>query len=126
MPDFAANVTAGVSPEAWVDPGLGAVPSRINFDAEHPQQILVATVGSPVTVTATVGGVAGPLDAVLGGRLFALSMAEKPTVAPVPITSPVGQSSVATFTPPLAGHYSFVLRRELGGGIWFHLDARDP
>lgn len=125
MADFTAAVTSGVTPEAWVDPGLGEVPSRINFDAEHPQLRLVATVGIPVVLTATVDGVAAPLDAALGGRLFTASVAERPGGLVV-FSGAIGQSSVQTITPNAAGHYTFVLRREQGGGIWIHIDARTP
>lgn len=124
MADFTADVTAGVVNDLWVDPGLGNVPSRINFDPEHPQVLLIATTGAPVTLTATVGGVSAPLDAALGGRLFAASVAESPGFTP--INGVAGQSSVQIFTPLLAGHYTIVVRREDGGGIWFHVDARDP
>lgn len=126
MADFAASITAGVVPEPWADPGLGDVPSRINFDAEHPQTRLIATVNIAVILTAVVGGVSAPLDATLGGRLFTASMVEHPAASPVVVAGIVGQSSVQTFSPPVAGHYTLVMRRPEGGGYWFHVDARDP
>jgi hypothetical protein len=75
-----------------------------------------------VTIRATVAGVLGPLDAALAGRLFLWMNVESPGAAPL-ITSPVGQSSVASFTPSVAGHYCLALRRDGGGGIFLHLDV---
>lgn len=124
MPDFSAAATAGVAVQQWDDPALGAIPSRINPDAERPHLRWVATVGVAVTITARVNGVSAPLDAALGGRLFTATMAESPIFTT--ITGAVGQSSVQTFTPPAAGHYTVVVRRANGGGVWMHIDAEDP
>lgn len=126
MPDFTVAFDSGVAPEPWEDPGLGDIPSRINFDAEHPQVRLVATVGVLVVFQATVDGVLAPLDVALGGRLFAVTMAEYPTPSPVSVNGVVARSAIQSFTPNAAGHYTFVMRREDGGGIWLHIDARDP
>ncbi len=122
MPDFSAAFTAGATLVAWTDPPDSARPSRLNPIIGHGHQRRVGLVGAQVTITATVGGVVAPLDAALGGRLFAGMFAEVPSLAPV-ITSPAGQSSVLRFTPLKAGHHTFTLRRDGSGGLFLHLDV---
>lgn len=122
MPDFSASVTGGVVLEQWEDPAFGVTPSRINPEPERPPTRWVATVGVAVTLTARVNGVDAPLDGALGGRLFTGEVAEAPT--PTVIIGTGGQSSVQTFIPTAAGHYTLIMRRPQGGGVWLHVDAR--
>lgn len=122
MPDFGARFTAGTTLEPWSDPPLGARPSRVNGFLEQPQRYQHGVVGNQVTLTASVGGVAGPLDAALGGRLFLGWFAECPGTRPT-VATPAGQSSVRRFTPVDPGHYTYVLRRQGGGGVILHLDV---
>lgn len=126
MATFTAAFTAGTSLEEWIDPSSGGKPSRLNALPEHPHLRRVGTTGTQITVTATVGGVAGPLDATLGGLLFSASLAEYPLGPPPALSNPAGQSSVQTFTPNAAGHYCLVIRRSSNGGIFLHVDVQDP
>jgi len=129
MPDFDAHFASGVTLAAWVDPpkpegagtGAGGAPPRTNPVAGHPPSYYRASLGA--TVEAIVGGVAGPLDAALGGRLFTTHFAELPIWPPPLIASPAGQTSRATFTPYLIGHHLVVLRRDGGGAIALHFDV---
>lgn len=126
MPDFTLRPTAGVSVQIWEDPAydpvdtpdLGEFPSRINPLPGAPHRYYRIIVGALVTIKATVGGVEGPLDGALGGRLFTSSFGEWPLPGGLPaISSPGGQSSVATFTPIKAGHHLFTMRRTDGGAV---------
>ena len=123
MPDFSAAFTAGATLVPWTDPPDGvARPTRLNAIADHGHTRRVGAVGAQVTITARVAGVTAPLDAALGARLFLGMFAETPGSDPV-ISTPAGQSSVQQFTPSAAGHYTFTLRRELGGALFMHLDV---
>lgn len=126
MATFTAAFTSGTSLEEWTDPDSGSKPSRLNPLPDYPFLRRVGTTGTPITVTATVGGVAGPLDATLGGLLFTAALAEYVASPPPAFSSPAGQSSVQTFTPNAAGHYCLILRRESNGGIYLHVDVQDP
>ncbi len=122
MPDFRAAFTSGVTLEPWADPADSTRPTRQNIIADRGHTRRQGTVGSEIELTATVDGVAGPLDAALDDRLFLVSFAE--WVEPKPaLSSPVGQSSVQRFTPASAGHYCFAFRRDGGGGIFMHVDV---
>ena len=122
MPDFRAAFTSGVNLEPWTDPADSTRPTRQNTIAERGHTRRQGSVGTQIEVTATVAGVAGPLDAALGGRLFLVSFAE--WVAPKPVlSSPGGQSSVQRFTPASAGHYCFAFRRDGGGAFYMHVDV---
>jgi len=124
MAAFRSAFTAGVTVEAWEDPALGDVPSRINPNPEHGHKRHVGSVGVQITLTATVGGVVAPLDAALGGKLFKVFFAELPAGPPPALSNPVGQSSVQRFTPTVPGHYSLRLALDpLGGSIFHHVDV---
>jgi len=123
MPDFTAAYSSGVTLEQWTDPPLGNVPTRINPSAAYPHRRHVGSTGVQVELTATVGGVVGEVDANLGGRLFIGDFAEAPEFPFPPITNPAGQSSVQRFTPQAVGHYTFILRRTDGGGVFVHVDV---
>ncbi len=121
MANFTARITSGASLELWEDPASD-LPSRINPTSRRGHQRQVGSVGTQVTVTATVAGSSAPLDAALASKLFFGFFAETPTTPPA-ISSPTGQSSVQRFTPNAAGHYTFVMRRHDGGGMILHLDV---
>lgn len=126
MPDFDARFTGSTTLEVWSDPPLGDSPSRINPYPEHPLRYRQVLTGDVVEFSAVVGGVEGPLDSALAGRLFYGWMIECPTPTAVPpVTSPPGQSSVVSFTPSAPGHYTYMMRRRGGGGIILHVDAID-
>lgn len=125
MSDFSARITAGSTLVVWTDPtvaqststGVGGYPSRLNPIAAYPHKCRRVELGATVTAKATVGGVEGPVDAALGGRLFTAYWAEVPLWPGPAISLAGGQSSVATFTPPGIGHYLFVFRRDGGGAL---------
>ncbi len=123
MPNFDAEFTSGTTIGVWSDPALGAIPTRINPAPGHPHRRHNGTLSSQVEITATVGGVLGEVDANLGGELFIGDIAESPVLPHPNVTSPAGQSSVQRFTPEVAGHYTFILRRENGGGFYLHVDV---
>lgn len=117
MPDFTARPTAGTTVAIWTDPPDGDLPTRINPLPGAPHRYHRGQINVAITIDATVDGVEGPLDAALGGRLFVHSFGEWPTGGLASITSPGGQSSVATFTPLQPGHLLFTMRREDGGAV---------
>lgn len=124
MPDFSAVFSQGTTLVAWTDPPDAFRPSRLNPIIGHGHQRRVGTIGVSVSVLATVGGVSGPLDSALGGRLFLGMFAESPGSPPAMNPVP-GQSSLQRFRPAEGGHYTFVMRRDGGGAIFFHLDVPD-
>lgn len=125
MPDFRAAFTSGVASVPWTDPPSddGSKPSRLNPRVQRPHRRRRGTVDTPIQVTATVGGVAGPLDAALSGRLFFGWLAEFPGGSRPGLLHTAGHSSVVHFTPRVAGHYTLVLRRTGSGGVILHVDV---
>lgn len=133
--DFTAAVTSGTTLTEWEDPerppdtpspGDPAEPSRLNPTLGVPHKMRLATVGTQVEITATVGGVAGPLDTALGGRLFYAWAVEKAQGSPISFSSPAGKSSVQRFTPLTEGHYCIGIARQEGGSVLIHIDAETP
>jgi hypothetical protein len=129
MPGFEVSVT-GVTLVEWADPARPAgtvdaedpgAPSRVNSKVGTQQRMRLGTVGTPIELTATLGGVAGPLDSALGGKLFLAWFAEQ--AGTVGLVSPAGQSSVQSFTPPTPGHYTVGMFREDSGAVLVHLDV---
>lgn len=126
MADFRIRFSDGITLEPWEDPALGEKPSRLNAQPAHSHTREVGSVGTPVEVTATVRGVGdAPLDSALtDGKLFSALMIEWPGAGPAPAFSgAAGQSSVQTFTPTLAGHYTLIVQRTEHGGIYAHVDV---
>lgn len=130
MADFRIRFTSGVTLELWSDPphtsGGRELPSRLNAQPDHAHTREVAVQGVAVEVTATVRGVGdAPLDVALtDGNLFDVMMVEWPGPGPAPpFTGAAGQSSVQSFTPHAAGHYTFILFRPEHGGIYAHIDV---
>jgi len=122
MPDFTARFSAGVTSTVWDDhPGIGS--SRINPQPTHPSNYQQGTVGTPITVLCTIGGVEAPLDGALGGHLFSSDFAEHPCPYPILAAGAAGQSSAQSFTPSVVGHYLWVIRHNGGGAIALHLDV---
>jgi hypothetical protein len=151
MPDFSVDVSP-VTVESWGDPpyvhsGLFAyhhaytfasvpepertekaraaatMPSRINpLPGLAPLRARVP-VNTQVTLTCTVGGVAGPMDAALGGRLFTGFCLEHSSAARPPMTHPVNQTSVQRFTPTEKGHYTVEVVRDGKMAVVVHVDA---
>jgi hypothetical protein len=121
MADFTARLV-GPTIETWVDDDFDGQLRRTNPIPGAPHRRYRTTVGSGIVqARATVGGVDGPTDAALGGRLFMAWFAEH-AGAPT-ATGIVGGTSVQEFTPQLPGHYTFVMSREGGGRVILHLDV---
>ena len=114
MPNFTVAVTGNASIASWTDDRLNPVPS-------HPHLYYdVVLTGGTVTLTATVNGVSGPLDAAIPGETFTHSFAEVPVWPAPAITSPAGQSSVCSFTPKNLGLHLLMMRRTGGGAVGIH------
>lgn len=134
MQDFTVAPTAGLTLQPWTDPERPpgtlsgtdpGAPSRLNPVDGYPHKKYVGTVGVQIELTATVGGVAGPLDTALGGRLFTFWRAENPVGQVFGFTSPVGQSSVMSFIPPAEGHYCVGVGRVNGGTVLVHFEVAE-
>ena len=113
-----------VTLEVWEDPGVSSprdLPSRLNPNAAYPHTRAIGTTGVPVVFIADEG----PGDVSLGGELYTALVVEAPT-APPHCTGLPGQSSIQSFTPTAAGHYTiFMTRQGAHGGIYAHVDVRD-
>ena len=123
MPDFTARFTAGVTPTIWTDDPIGGAPSRINPVPGRSPKYAKATAGVQVEIQAKVGGVEGPADGALGGRLFTGWFAEHPSPHPIAPTLVGGSTSIQRFTPTVVGHYLWCMQRPGGGTIALHLDV---
>lgn len=122
---------ARVTYPPWVDPSLGADPSRIAPRGHVLHRYARIGVESDdvlsVEFNAVVGGVQAPADAALGGRLFGWVFSLWPAGAPIPeITSPVAaKTSRASFVCRGAypGHYVIRAKRPSGGSVSFPFDV---
>jgi hypothetical protein len=129
MSDFSARITAGVASAIWTDPATGSAPTRLNPIASLPHRRAVVDEGAygALTVKATVGGVEGPADAALGGRLFTWSWVEFPAaVPPPPFVPTAGSSSILTFAAAfvgLVGHWVLCCARDGGGAQLIPFDV---
>jgi len=122
MPDFSLQVS-GVTVGTWEDPPSSTEPSRLNPFTGRAARRYLGVVGTAITLTAVVGITVGPLDAALGGRLFAAASAHAPHPYTVSFTGGVGQNSIQTFMPLVPGHYLVYLRRKGGGKVFAHIDV---
>ncbi len=131
MPDFTARITAGATLTLWNDPDRPpatqspddpGAPSRLNPLPDAPHRRFRGQVGVEIEVSATIGGVEGPLDAALGGRLFRAWLLDQAGIALGP-SNPAGQSSVQRFTPLAAGAYTLGIERDQGGAIFVPVDV---
>lgn len=122
MPNFTARFSTGATQSTWADPSTVDAPPRVQA-TEWPLRRWTAAVGAPVAAVAKVGATEGPLDAALGGNLFSWWFAEWPGLAPPSLVFTAGQTSLVSFTPPRAGHYTLVGRRAQGGAVVLHIDA---
>lgn len=123
MADFTVVATSGLIVSDWLDPpSPSGAPSRLNARPGQAFKRYVGQLGVPVVLSAVVGGVAGPADAALGGRLFTASAIEAPAMPFVGISSPAGFSSVIQILAHQAGHYAIRIRRPDGGNEHVHLD----
>lgn len=130
MPDFFVSFTNGVTWHEWEDPpvqpdgsGLPGKPSRLNPKVGRNHRYARAAVGQWIEAKATVGGIEGPPDSALGSRLFTAWLAEVPMHYPLGVIQEPGHSAIIKFKPPVAGHYTLVIRRAEGGSVILHVDA---
>ena len=140
MADFDLVLVQTIDPErvtypTWIDPALGADPSRIapRGHVLHRHARIGVDAGDVLSVefNAVVGGVQAPADAALGGRLFSWVFSLWPVGAPIPeIASPVDtKTSRARFICRGAypGHYVMRAKRPSGGSVSFPFDVElDP
>jgi len=123
MADFYVTVSgASVLVEPWGDPASSTKPSRIYPLPGLPPLRTKSTVNTAITLTAIVGGVSGPADGALGGRLFSAFVVEGPAITGFTFTP--GTTSVQTFTPTLAGHWVVKMMRDQGGQVLCHVDVK--
>lgn len=125
MADFDVIVASGASLQDWLDPASALAPSRLNARAGRPLKRWVGAVNAPIVLKAVVNGIVGPMDAALGGRLFATWPLEAPAQA-LPFDGVIAapsQSSVQTLTAASPGHYTIGFRRTGGGLVHVHLDV---
>lgn len=124
MPDFSVQLL-GTSVAVWDDPATADAPSRLNPEPAHLQTYARAALPRRLTLSAVVGGVVGPLDAALGGRLFQVAWAEWSGPFPPHIVQTAGRSSVATIDlgERHVGHFVLVFRRPGGGAIAVPFDG---
>lgn len=127
MPDFQVRVTGGAALATWSDAPTAQRPSRLNHAAAHPPKYHRAIPPATVTVAAVVGGVVGPLDAALGGRLFLVSWAEWSGQSPAPIAQAPGASSSASvsFGAQHLGHHLLLFWREGGGAVAVPIEVEE-
>lgn len=123
MPNFEVRITAGATRAIWSDEPTETKPSRLNANETRPHTYREAVVGDPVTLSAIVDGVVGPLDSALSGDLFSVWIAECPQWPAPSLSSPVGQSSVVSFTPQHEGHHLLVFLRSDGGRFLAPVEA---
>ena len=119
MSNWEPRITAGGVLTTWTD-----TTGRTRQKTEHPSKYYLGTVGAPMTIVCALlsdGVVHADVD--LGGHLFTAHFAEHATAYQPAITSGAGNSATWTFTPPAAGHYTLVIRREEGGACAIHFDA---
>ena len=125
MADFTVRPTAGTTTLEWSDTPVGDRPSRLN-PAGQPHRYYRGVEGTPITLKATPRaagdtGVEGEIDINLGGRAFTSWVGEMPASGTYSLTSVLGTSSVATFTPFTVGSYLVVFRRPGGGAVGIHI-----
>lgn len=125
MPDFTARITSGSTNEIWVDPETASAPSRLNVFPHRQARYVRVQQSDIIVVKATVGGVEGPLDTALGGRLFSSWWAEWSGDAPPALTHTPSSSSILTvsFGADHLGHFLLMLVREDGGKVGIHLNV---
>lgn len=122
MPNFTARFSAGSHQTLWTDTDT---PTRLNSATGHPTYYTEVYLGGTVTLKATVDAVEGPMDAALGGDLFAASFAQLPSWPAPACIGAAAQSSVVTFTPTAFGVHLVTLRRANGGAISLHFYVVD-
>jgi hypothetical protein len=107
----------------WNDPANVALDraSRLNPHPAAQHKYLFGSKGR-VQVVAVVGGVEGPPDSALGGRLFTAYFAERPGADPI-IYQHTARSSVLEFDAQTAGHYVLGVVRPDGGTVLLHYDC---
>lgn len=121
MPDFSVEFTGPMSLTlpAWNDPAVVDAPSRLNPNPAYPHRYVRVPPPASVVMKAVVGGVQGPADGALGGRLFQVSWVQWSGPYPPSLLQTVGSSSIATVALDAVhlGFFAVLFWREAGGGI---------
>jgi hypothetical protein len=119
MANWEPRITAGATLTEWTDST-----NRIQPLDDHPPRYYLAVVGAAVTIQCALlsDGVVHA-DADLGGLLYTAHFAEHATPYQPAIMHAAGHSETWSFTPPSAGHYTLVIRRDQCGACVIHLDA---
>lgn len=125
MPNFTARLFSGGTVTVWSDPATATAPSRLNPNPARLHTYLRVAPSTSISVRATVGGVEGPLDGALGGKLFTAWWAHWSGPFPPAIVQPAGQTSVAnvTFGATHLGHFILFLGRDGGGAVGIPFDV---
>jgi len=117
MPDFDVKIVSGATVREWGDERANPLPSR-------PHLRFVGKVGTQIVAHAVYDGEEAPSDVTMTPGLFYSDMGEWPLPhGPPTVGVDTGYSSILWFTPPVAGHYLWVIRRIGGGAIGVHLDV---
>lgn len=107
----------------WADP-------KVQHRGRNPHRYLrvkapTAPASVSVVINVTIGGVVGPVDGALGGRLIVASILAWSGSAPFAVTQPAGHTTqvTLTFTADMLGHQELVLRRPGGGALILGVDV---
>lgn len=113
-----------VTVEEWTDDTDSTQASRLNPQAVRKNKYLLATgaVNSRLQVACEVDGYVQS-DGALSSRLFTHYAVEHPSATPPVFHTETGWSSVIDVQLTGEGHHSFIIYREGGGGILFHVDV---
>lgn len=126
MADFTLTIRSGLSVSTWSDPHTSDKPTRQNAWPDIPHRYLkVATLPQTVSIWASVGGVAGPADAALGGRLFQWAWSERGNGVPPSLVTTAGTTSKVTFQfgTDNTGHWLLLCFRDTGGAVAMPMDV---
>jgi hypothetical protein len=131
VPDFNVRLSSAsmLTAPAWSDPATPSAPSRLNPRATYPHRYLRIAGDGLAVFEAQVGGVWGPLDAALGGRLFLASWVQWSGDWPAPIVQPAGHSAraeVMISTVHNAGYHQILFWRPSGGAIALPFNVEAP
>lgn len=122
MPDFDIRMASGIEVHIYGDEPN----NRLNPMPGFPPRRFEGKVGVEIVLHVIYEGVEAPPDTALPG-VFSSDMGEWPMPAGPPVTVGVtSYSTIQRFTPNVAGHYVWNIRRRFGGCLSVHLDARLP
>lgn len=129
MADFDTVFGAAFIATPWVDQASASppAPSRLNSDPSHSPLYMRVTVPQTFLVQAVIGGVVGPDDSTLGGRLFEAHWVEwsgnSPPIYVQPSLSGFSSRVQIQLLAEHVGHFCFCMMRPDGGAILIHFDG---